>query len=125
MTTAKTMCSSVTSFTENFDSYTAGSTVHPTCWAKVGTGGTSYVYNNTSNPSSVPNCLCFSSSSPTAQAVEQLMPVSNLGAGTHRLRFKMRGSSTITGTVVELGYLINPLNPSTFVSLGNVTNTLT
>ena len=122
ITTGKTMCTSLTSFTENFDSYTAGTTVHPTCWAKVGTGGTSYVYNNTSNPSSAPNCLYFSSLSPTAQAVEQLMPVSNLGAGTHRLRFKMRGSSTVTGTVVELGYLTNPLDPSTFISLGSVTN---
>lgn len=111
-----TDCNSVTSFTQNFDGVTAPAL--PGCFLKVGTTGS--VNTQTTNPSSPANTLYFYSSSTTNRAVLRLQNVSNLGAGTHRLKFKMRASSTVGG-VVEVGYLTNPSDASTFISLETVT----
>ena len=111
-----TGCSAVTSFIENFDTVTTPS--FPGCWAKIGTLGSAST--QTTNPNSAPNTLYMYGSSGTAQAVVAMQPVSNLGAGTHRLRFNMRANFTANG-VIEFGYLTNPTDATTFVSLGSAT----
>lgn len=111
-----TSCSTVTAFTENFDGVTTPG--FPSCWAKVGTTGS--VSTQTANPNSAPNTLYMYATSGTTRPVLAMQPVSNLGAGTHRLRFNMRANSVING-VVEFGYLTNPSDATTFVSLGTAT----
>ncbi|MCG2612038.1 T9SS type A sorting domain-containing protein [Flavobacterium sp. SM15] len=114
--TFTTACSSVTDFTESFDTVTAPAM--PSCWQKVGANGT--VNTQTGSNNSAPNTLYVYSGSGTNQAVVRLQPVSNLGAGTHRLKMKMRANFT-AGGVIEVGYLTNPTNASTFVVLGTAT----
>lgn len=115
-----TDCVSVTAFTENFDGVTTPN--FPSCWARVGTAGNANT--QTTNPSSAPNTMYIYGFSGSLGVVK-MQQVSNLGAGTHRLRFKMRGNFT-AGDNVEVGYLTDPLDDATFVSLASFTaSTLT
>lgn len=111
-----TACASVTSFVQNFDAVTLPA--FPICWAKLGTGGSAYI--DSFNASSTPNVLYMASWSTTDLAVVKMQPVSNLGAGTHRLKLKIRGSWS-TGGIVEFGYLTNPMDATTFVALTTMT----
>ncbi|NHM03821.1 T9SS type A sorting domain-containing protein [Flavobacterium celericrescens] len=111
-----TQCATVTDFVQNFDGVTA--TAMPACWAKVGTTGT--VNTQTTSPNSAPNTMYIYGTSGTNMAVVKMQPVSNLGAGTHRIRFSMRANFTVGG-VIEFGYLTNPADASTFVALGTTT----
>jgi hypothetical protein len=113
MKTFLTACVSITDFTEGFDSLTTPAL--PVCWAKVGTTGSAYT--QTANSYTSPNCLYMYSGSGSATAVISLPPVSNADAGTHRLRFKVRGSFS-TGGTIQVGYLTDPTDQSTFVQLG-------
>lgn len=117
MATFSTLCLAVTDFTENFDAAVA----FPNCWAKIGTGGSSYVQASATT-TSTPNNLYIYSGSAASQAVVAMRPVSNAGDGTHRLRFKARGNFT-AGDAVQVGYLTDPADATTFVSLQSFTTT--
>ena len=110
--TVVTDCNSVTEFSENFDAVLAPAM--PTCWFKVGSNGT--VNTQTASFSSAPNTLYMYSSSATSRAVVKMPPVSNAGANTHRLRFKLRANFT-AGETVEVGYLTNSTDATSFVPL--------
>lgn len=110
-----TECVAVTSFSENFDS----ALTFPTCWSRVGTGGNTDIRNSTTAPSS-PNVLYLYGNSSTSQGLVKTTQVSNLGLGTNRLKFNMRANFTIGG-IVEIGYLRDSNDPSTFVVLNSVT----
>jgi hypothetical protein len=114
--TFTTACASVTSFVQNFDAVTLPG--FPVCWEKIGTGGSAYIDNFNAN--STPNVLYMASWSTTDLAVVKMQPVSNLGAGTHRLKLKLRGSWS-TGGIIEFGYLTNPMDATTFVPLTTMT----
>ncbi|PHK33968.1 hypothetical protein VF13_38140 [Nostoc linckia z16] len=116
--TATTSCTTVTAFTQNFD---AGTTF-PSCWAKVGSNGTANIQASSSQSS--PNCLYMYSSATTSRAVVSMPPVSNAGANTHWLRFSYRANFTV-GETIEVGYLTNPIDASTFVPVTSVTTTST
>jgi hypothetical protein len=107
-----TECVAVTSFTENFDSALA----FPTCWGKVGIIGTANI--QTADPSSAPNTL-YMVGYGTTPVVKTIL-VSNLGAGTNRLKFDMRANFTLGG-IIEIGYLSNPNDATTFTVLNSVT----
>jgi hypothetical protein len=119
--TFRTLCANVTAFTQNFDGVTASSlpTGMPACWVKVGAAGSCYTTTVTPTPSA-PNVIYFYGSS-TGMPTMRMQPVSNLGAGTHRLKFKMRSSSTTIFSTVEFGYLTDPYDAATFVSLTSFT----
>ncbi|OYU85586.1 MAG: hypothetical protein CFE24_01395 [Flavobacterium sp. BFFFF2] len=117
--TVTTLCLPVTTFTQNFDA----SLNMPTCWAKVGTDGSASVQATTGTTSS-PNNLYIYSGSTTTLAVVSMPQVSNAGAGTHRLRFRTRANFTVGG-VIEVGYLTNPTDATTFVAIQSVTTTST
>lgn len=108
-----TVCTPVTAFSENFDTVTAGS--WPNCWAKVGANGSAYTQASTAM--SAPNNMYIYTSSVSSPAVVSMPPVSTLQLGTYRLRFKMRGNFT-AGDKIDVGYLTNPSDASTFVSFG-------
>lgn len=110
--TFTTLCESVSYFSQNFDA----STTMPGCWSKVGTEGTANVQNS-SSAASLPNDLYMSIDFTTNAKPVVLMPnIMDYDAGTHRLKFKLRGAFSADGSV-EFGYLIDPANASTFVSL--------
>ena len=115
-----TACNTVTTFSENFDAVTAGT--FPSCWNKVGSNGSAYTQASTVISS--PNNLYIYSSSTSNLAVVAMPPVSNASNGTNRLKFKARAYSTVGG-VLEVGYLTDPLNASTFVALNSFTTTST
>lgn len=113
-----TNCANVTSYVQNFDAVTTPA--FPTCWAKVGTGGFAYTQNTSA--SSTPNTVYMVSYSATSQAVVSTQQVSNLGAGTNRIKFNMRANFTV-GDVIEFGYLTDPTSDATFVPLTSFTAT--
>ncbi len=116
-----TLCVPVTSFSQNFDGVTTPAL--PACWNKVGATGSAYT--QTGSPNSTPNTLYIYSTTITNLAVVSMPPVSNLGAGTHRLTFKARGNLT-AGGMIEVGYLTTPTDASTFTLFETVTvSTLT
>src|SRR5690606_16790589 len=86
-----TQCTEVTTFTENFDSYTTGVNVLPTCWSRTGNVTTAYVTTGGATPGTAPNRFYMNAtgSGTTPTQVFAIMPaISNLQAGTHQLKFK-------------------------------------
>lgn len=116
----KTTCTPVASFNEGFD--TATLYALPVCWIKVGSAGTAYVQASSSS-ASAPNNLYMSSYTGNAPTVA-LPPVSNISAGTHRLKFKAKSAFAIGGKI-EVGYLTNTGDPETFQALSSFETTST
>ena len=110
-----TQCDILTNFIQPFDAVTVPAL--PACWWSSGSAST-----QTTSPYSAPNCLYFYSSSSSSPSYIVLPPLSNAGAGTHQLRFMMRGNFT-AGETIDVGYLTNPTDVSTFVSAGSATAT--
>jgi len=109
-----TQCAPISEISESFDT----STALPACWRRVGVSGTISIQSVTGTPTA-PNAMNLSNTTPTQLSVLALPYVNNLSAGTHRLRFKARASSAIGG-IIEIGYLTNILNPSSFVSFESI-----
>lgn len=107
-------CDNVTSFTQNFDAVTTPAL--PNCWYKVGASGSAYTQSTSA--SSSPNCLYMYGSG--VSTVISMPPISNAGAGTHQLRFKLRANFSL-GEVMQVGYLTNPSDPATFVQVATAT----
>lgn len=114
MDSVTTECTPVTSFTENFDGVTTPSL--PACWGKFlrGTAGTANVTTSTASVNSAPNGVLLANSSSTASADIMLVsrPLSNTGAGTHRLRFWARNATASQD--IEVGTLDNKSSSATF-----------
>ena len=111
-----TNCANVTAFTQNFDA----ATTLPSCWKKLGTNGSALI--ETFLPSSAPNTLAMYSPGATTRAVVTMPPVSNISAGTHRLRFQAR-SNGVLGGKIEVGYVTDYFNDASFVAVQTVTTT--
>ena len=114
----KTLCNDATEFVMNFEGLPTGSAnPMPDCWARLGTGST-YITTGSVAPMSPANRLYMFASgtaSPPTQALAVMPPVSNLGAATHQLKFK--AYCTTANRFIELGYLTNPTDASSFVLL--------
>ena len=112
--TFTTNCAGVATFLENFDSYTTtGVNVLPTCWRRTGSSMLSYVTTGGVAPGSPANRFFMSANGATqTEAFAVLPPVSNLQAGTHRLKFK--AYSTVVDTYFDVGYLVDFNDVSTF-----------
>ena len=120
--TFKTACSEVTDFSENFDSYTSTGAANPlpNCWLRTGNGAT-YITTGGAAPATPPNRLYMTASGVAAVPTVSyaiMPPVSNLQAGTHRLKFKAYASTT--GKYVEIGYLTNIDDLTSFVLVETV-----
>ncbi len=120
--TFKTECSAVTILNENFDALTvSGTTTMPDCWKRIGTTGSCNVTTASVAPMSPSNRLYMFSSGTTPTVAYATLPVfSNLGAGTHRLRFKAFSSSA-AGRKLQVGYLATPGVQSSFTLIQEVT----
>lgn len=115
-----TACGSFTTLNENFDSSTVGSL--PACWTSIGTTA-SYGAINASTAISSPNALYIYTSG-TSTGMVATPEISNLQSGNYTLKFKGRANFT-AGGIVQIGYLTNPSDTSTFVVLGTYTSTST
>ncbi len=109
-----TNCAPVTTFSENFN--TSGSI--PTCFKRVGYGGNVYIQSSSLYLSSYMNGNTMS------YGMVSLPPVSNAAAGTHRLKFTIKSSGSVGGTI-ELGYLTNPEDTATFTAVQSFTSNST
>ena len=110
--TFKTACGPMTSLSENFDSYGTGTTL-PDCWVRNFVNGTMSISSST--PASGTRNIYQTNTSTQTPSTVVLPEFSNINAGTHWLRLKARVSAA-TGTL-NVGYVTNPTDPSTFVLL--------
>ena len=119
--TFTTTCVAVTDFIQDFESTTG--TLFPICWSKVGTTGSANTQASTGISGS--RNLYMYSTSTSSRPVVSMVPVSNASAGTHRMSMKVRANFTV-GETLELGYLTNPSDANSFVSINSiVTNSTT
>lgn len=121
MLTANAQCNAVTSFSENFDAYSCCTMgVVPTCWDSVLLGGASQIISSTA-PASGTSQIYQNGYGAGKISIVVMPSVSNINAGTHRLRVKMRANSA---GYLEFGYIKDAL-PETFVVLQGITITNT
>ncbi len=121
-----TSCAPVTSFNENFDGVTTPAL--PSCWGKILSGATlstfASVGTSTTNASAPNGVSLYNSSSTATDNIMLVSPtLSNLSAGTHRLKFKARNSSATQD--LEIGVLTNPADATTFTLVQAVDITTT
>lgn len=117
-----TGCIEVTSFFENFDSYTTDffSTM-PICWSRGGSSTSTYITTGSVSPMSPSNRLYMFASGSAVPPTEgyAIMPaVSNLQDNTHRLKFQ--AFATAENRFIEIGYLTTPSDITTFVLLEEI-----
>ncbi|WP_344830086.1 fibronectin type III domain-containing protein [Chryseobacterium ginsenosidimutans] len=121
--TFKTLCGPMTSMAEDFESYATGNIV-PDCWARIiDTNGSQTITTTTPVASGTKHIYQYSSTTQNPSTVV-LPQFSNINAGTNWLRFKARVTAA-TGTL-NVGYVTDPANSSTFVLLQalSITNTV-
>ncbi|MFK7948609.1 MAG: fibronectin type III domain-containing protein [Saprospiraceae bacterium] len=115
-----TLCIAATDFSEDFDA-TAVAAV-PDCWTELIDGGASasaYADVRATTANSGSNSLSMYNFSSNSGNVIIVSPVlSNLNAGTHRLRFYARNSTSTQD--IEVGTITDPTDGSTFTSLESV-----
>lgn len=107
-------CPAVTSYSNDFES-TTGSEL-PQCWMKVGTTGSANTQAST-GITGARNLYMYSTSA-SAIAYVMMPTVSNLQAGTHKLKFKARSNVTVGGKI-EVGYFAIPGDVSSFTQVGS------
>lgn len=116
--TFKTLCNDVTTFTENFDTWPSGTNSLPDCWSRAGSSTSTYITTGANTPMSPSNRLyMFATSGADGYAI--MPPVSNLQAGTNRLRFKAYATASPRDLIV--GYMTNSADVSSFVALQTFT----
>lgn len=115
-------CNPVTEFSENFDAYSCCAMgVVPNCWSSLRLNNASQIISSTQPASGTSQIYQFGYGTGTVSIV--IMPdVSNINAGTHRFRVKMKANSA---GYLEFGYITDPADASTFVVLQaiNINNT--
>jgi hypothetical protein len=121
-----TSCAPVTSFNENFDGVTTPAL--PSCWGKILSGATlstfASVGTTTTNASAPNGVSLYNSSSAANDNIMLVSPtLSNLSAGTHRLKFKARNSTATQD--LEIGVLTDPTDATTFTLVEAVDITTT
>ncbi|MBS4040701.1 MAG: fibronectin type III domain-containing protein, partial [Flavobacteriales bacterium] len=118
----RTKCDLVTTFSENFDALTAGANTLANCWGRLGNTATNNVVTGSvapMSPSNRYNIVSNFAAAPPTFGLAVMPGVSNLNAGTHRLRFT--AFSTTANAQISIGYLTNPDDPGSFVVLSNLT----
>lgn len=118
----KAQCNPVSEFSENFDAYSCCSMgVVPSCWNSIILNNASQIISSTQPASGTSQIYQFGYGSGKVSIV--IMPqVSNINAGTHRLRVKMKANSA---GYLEFGYMTDPADANTFVVLQPITITNT
>jgi hypothetical protein len=119
-----TLCVGVANLSENFDTTSTSGNILPNCWSKLVTGTTSNTYVQASTVMSAPNNLYIYANSSTEPVIVKLPSISTLNTGDYAIKFKGRANFTVGGKI-DVGYMTDPTNASTFVTLGTYTTTST
>lgn len=120
-------CVAIASFSENFDSIAYGQL--PVCWSQVknGTGSSQYSYARVTDynfNSASRAAILYSENSGTAANLLLVAPeVSNLSAGTHRLKFFARSGSGTQN--IQFGTVDNTTANAVFTEVDNINATNT
>ena len=109
-------------FTENFDTYGAGTTVFPSCWFKLGStadrpyinSSTSYGHNNTYG------LYFYAASGGYCYAIMPRVNTTTLNLNTLQVSFWARQYSTSYNCDFEVGVMTDPTNASTFTAISSV-----
>ena len=111
-------------YTENFDSYSASSTFHPSCWLCTNTYSTTeYPYISSSYPVSGNGTLHFyNSSSSYCLAVLPGIDLGSLQMSDLRVKFSMYPSNINARMIV--GVMTDPSDITTFVPVDTVQNSV-
>ena len=124
ITSVLTACAPVSSLSENFDSYNTGFLTNAPCWGKITVGIIASCNINGNIPAaSGTKHINLRSTSSGDIAIAVLPELSNINAGTHKLKFKAY-SSVNTGKL-KVGYVTDPTNADSFVLIQqlDITNT--
>ncbi len=113
-----TACAAVQTLNENFDSTAADAL--PPCWSSIGSN-VAYAKVTAATISTAPNALYLYTSG-TSTGLVATPELANLDSNNYSISFKGRANFTVGG-VVQIGYLTDPANTSSFVVLGTYTTT--
>ncbi|MFC3758388.1 T9SS type A sorting domain-containing protein [Chryseobacterium tructae] len=117
--TFATACAPLQVYSQNFDTIPVDAL--PTCWTSIGNAVSNVkVYAYSTTVASAPNALYIYSSSNTSIAMVSTPELVGLDSNNATLSFKGRANLT-AGGVVQIGYLTNPTDTSTFVVLDTYT----
>ncbi|KAA2215637.1 fibronectin type III domain-containing protein [Chryseobacterium sediminis] len=117
-----TLCAPVTTLSENFDTYATGLLTNAPCWGRIITGNASVNINGSGALSGTRHILQRSISAGDV-SIAVLPELSNINAGTHSL--KLNAYCSVNTGKLEVGYVTNPTDASTFILIQqlNITNT--
>lgn len=109
-------CSALNSFSENFDTYSSPNSIVPDCWERITLNGASQIISSSQPASGTSQIYQFGYGAGKVSLV--ILPkLTNVNAGTHRFRFKVKANSA---GLLEFGYMTDPADASTFVVLENI-----
>ncbi|MFA7445664.1 MAG: GEVED domain-containing protein, partial [Flavobacteriaceae bacterium] len=112
-------CTAVTELYENFDAYSCCDMgVVPTCWDSIILGGASQIISSTQPASGTSQIYQFGYGTGKISIVV-LPEFSNINAGTHQFRFKVKANSG--PGELDFGYITDSTDASTFVIIETLT----
>jgi uncharacterized protein YjdB len=113
-------CPSLTSLYENFDTLSCCAMgVVPTCWESIRLGNASQIISST-NPASGTSQIYQNGYGSGVVSIVVLPHFSNVNAGTHQFRFKVKANST---GALDFGYITDTNDAATFVVIQSLTIT--
>lgn len=111
-------CPSLTELYENFDNYSCCEMgVVPTCWNSIRLGNASQIISSTNPASGTSQIYQFGYGNGVVSIVA-LPHFSNVNAGTHQFRFKVKANSQ---GALDFGYITDINDASTFVIIESLT----
>ena len=122
-TMSKAQCAPVSEFSENFDTLSCCNMgVVPTCWNSLRTTNGNQIISATSPASGTSNVYQFGYGNGVVSIVV-MPPLTNVNAGTHHFKFKVRVNSN--PGLLDFGYVTDPNDINSFVVLQSITITNT
>jgi uncharacterized protein YjdB len=112
-------CPSLTELYENFDTLSCCALgLVPTCWESILVNGSNQIISGTTPASGTSN-VYMNGYGADKIAIVVLPHFSNVSAGTHQFRFKVRANSS--GGLLDFGYITDTSDETTFVTLEAMT----
>ena len=110
-------------YTENFDTYSTGSTISVPCWTKPTTNYSYYPYVYGTNSYSAPGCLYFNATS--TKSTYGSLPAIDTSISINRLQAKFKVRMNNVAHNFKIGVMTDPLDPATFTLVQAITPGIT
>ena len=112
-------CPALTSLYENFDTLSCCTMgLVPTCWNSLQLGGASQIISST-QPASGTSQIYMNGYGAGKIAIVVLPQLSNINAGTHQFRFKVKANGG--PGILDFGYITDSSDASTFIVIESIT----